>query len=54
MAPWNSKERRVEVRKAGAVPMSWSRQVRARVEGERAEKVGNCWVRMAVAKGRCW
>jgi hypothetical protein len=38
MAPWNSKDRRVLVRKAGAVPMSWRRAVRARVVGERVAR----------------
>lgn len=50
MAPWNSNESRVDVKKAGAVPMSCSRQASARVEGERAPAwEGNCCWRMAVA-----
>lgn len=36
----------------GAVPRSWRRAVRARVEGERAwDWEGNCWWRMVDAGG---
>ena len=48
--PWNSNESWVAERFSGVVPMSWRRQVKAKVEGEREEAwEGNCWQAMIVA-----